>query len=112
MLSTHAVTRTKWHAHVQLQQNTSSSAIPASSWAPIHQKMSLADEDDYIKMELSPDPEPIPELPFSLKSCKDMQQVDGITFSSLRKEDPFSALDSTPVHSVENIYERIQWTVL
>lgn len=88
-----------------LQQNSGRSAVSGSQ-PPIHQKMTLADEDEYIKMDLSPDPEPIPELPFSLKSCK---QVDGVnTFNSLRQEDPFSALDTTPVHSVENIYERIQ----
>ena len=91
---------------MQLEQNTGSSASSGSR-APIHQKMTSADEDEYIKMDLSPDSEPIPELPFSLKSCKDMQP-DGVKNNSLGKEDPFSAVDTTPLHSVENIYEHIQ----
>lgn len=101
---------TMTYTHVQLYPNPSSSAAAVSgSRKPTHQKMTLADEDEYIKMDLNPDPEPIPELPFSLKSCKNMQpHVDGVKFNSLRNEDPFSALDTTPVHSVENIYERIQ----
>ena len=96
------------HTDMQLQRNTGSSASSGSR-APIHQKMTLADEDEYIKMDLSPDSEPIPELPFSLKSCKDIMQLDKVKNNSLGKEDPFSAVDTTPLHSVENIYEHIQW---
>lgn len=96
---------------MQQQRNTGSSA---SSQAPTHQKMASADEDEYIKMDLSPDPEPIPEHTFTLKNCKAMPpQVDGLKLNSLTNlEDPFSALDTTPVHSVENIYEHIQWIIL
>ena len=96
------------HTHtqyVQLQQRTNSTS--SGSQAPTHQKIILTDEEEYIKMDLNLDPDPIPELPFSLKSGKDMQLTDGVTFSSLRKEDPFSDLDTTPIHSVENIYEHI-----
>ena len=68
--------------------------------------------DEYIKMELSPEPEPIPQLSSSLArqiSFKDKQHTNREGVSSLGKEDPFSALDATsPLHTVENIYEHIQ----
>lgn len=62
--------------------------------------------DEYIKMQLSPEPEPVP----ASYTCSGKQEgMERPT--SLVNKDPFDALDIEGViheHSVENIYERIQ----
>ena len=66
----------------------------------------MTGEDEYIELSSEPDSD-IPVLSLSLHSCKGRQLMEE-GFNSLRKEDAFSALEATPVDTVENIYEHLQ----
>ena len=64
--------------------------------------------DDYIKMELSPEPQAGRRCSFNPTEARAKDSGELTLLSSLGKAGSFKSLEGAALPAVENIYERIQ----
>ena len=64
--------------------------------------------DDYIKMELSPEPQAGRPRSFDPNETREKESGELTLLSSLGKTGSFKSLEGAALPAVENIYERIQ----